>query len=440
MPSLPLPAHYRRSVLLRVQWLILVGLVFELLMIGNGAYSSHVAYILLLALIITGITLWLTLRAQYNFSAYLLLLMVLLLATGLAYRGQGIHDIALLIYPANLVLGGLLLRPREYLLMTFATLLMVLGLGLAEAYEVIQPTIKYVGINRIRYELITLLVILLLIAAMVHMLVQGVTIFFNETQQKSQTLETLYRQLQAEVEERRAAQNALQSLNQELQNSNRELESFSYSVSHDLRAPLRTIHGFAMAIKEDYQTALAQEGNQLLDRVLHAALRMDNLITDLLRFAQISRQALRDERIDCDALVNEVVTELQEQQHFHGRLIIEPLQSCRGDRGLLRQVWVNVINNAMKFSRDNSNAEIVVAAARDDQFVHFSVSDNGVGFDMKFEDKLFGVFHRLHAREQFEGTGIGLALCRRIIERHGGRISAHAEVGKGATFTFSLPL
>lgn len=448
---LQLPSAYRCKVLWRAQLLILIGVVFELLMIGIGAFNARVAVILLIALVFIAVSLWLTWRQHYNISAYLLLLMVLALASGLAFSGQGIHDIALLIYPANLVLGGLLLRSRDYWILTAATLLMVVVLGVVEALQWIQPTIKFIGVLRIRFEVLTLSVILLLIAVMVHMLVDGISMFFAETQQKSQTLEVLYQKIQAEVDERRSAQQALQSLNdeleqriqartQELQNSNRELESFSYSVSHDLRAPLRTIHGFASAIKDDYGEQLKGEGNQLLERVLGAALRMDNLISDLLRFAQISRQSLRDESVVMQSLVDEVFAELKEQHNYKGELQCQTLPECRGDRALLRQVWVNLLGNAIKFSRQQSEPFITVTVQQTEKRWLFSVRDNGVGFDMQFRDKLFGVFHRLHAREQFEGTGIGLALCRRIIERHGGQIDAHSEVGKGATFEFSLPI
>jgi light-regulated signal transduction histidine kinase (bacteriophytochrome) len=225
----------------------------------------------------------------------------------------------------------------------------------------------------------------------------------------------------------------------ELEIANRELESFSYSVSHDLRAPLRAISGFGTALRADYSEQLDEDGRNYLERMLNASNRMSLLIDDLLRFSRLSRTAVVPETVDMNALFNEVWSELHEANiGSNSEIRIDPLPPCQADRGLLKQVVFNLLNNAAKFSRNSQPSQIHVFCQQLDHQPVYGVRDNGVGFDMGYADKLFGVFQRLHRSEEFEGTGVGLALCRRVIERHGGRIWAESSPGKGAVFYFTL--
>jgi hypothetical protein len=231
----------------------------------------------------------------------------------------------------------------------------------------------------------------------------------------------------------------LEQANRELGAANKELEAFSYSVSHDLRAPLRHIDGFSNLLVENYGAQLPEDAQRLLQKVRDGARRLDQLINDLLNFSRLSRQALVKRSVSMTRLVEEVWEELEHD----GRAIdfrLGPLPDCQGDPSLLKQVWVNLISNALKFTRKRDPAIIEVEARVKEGEVIYSVRDNGAGFDMAYASKLFGVFQRLHRADQFEGTGVGLSIVQRIVQRHGGRIWAEAEPEKGARFLFTLGL
>ena len=229
-------------------------------------------------------------------------------------------------------------------------------------------------------------------------------------------------------------------IEEQLAQTNSELERFSYSVSHDLRAPLRAINGYAQAVLEDYATALDAEGQRFLGIIRDSAKRGGELIDALLSFSRLGRQPLAMEPVDLTELARGVVDELRRSAGVEGMdVIVDPLPPTRGDRTLLRQVLANVIGNAFKFTRGRPHPQIEIGARREGQAVVYFVRDNGVGFDMRYADKLFGVFQRLHRADEFEGTGVGLALTQRIVQRHGGRIWADGKVDGGATFFFTLP-
>jgi PAS domain S-box-containing protein len=227
---------------------------------------------------------------------------------------------------------------------------------------------------------------------------------------------------------------------QALAQSNQELERFSYSVSHDLRAPLRAINGFAQALVEGHAAQLDEEGKRLLTVIRDSAKLGGQLIDALLNFSRVGRQALASAPVDLTALVEGVVSELRQT---HGPVAVEvvltPLPPTSGDGALLRNVLVNLIGNAFKFSANRAHPKVEIGAQPDAPEVTYYVKDNGVGFDMQYAGKLFGVFQRLHRPDEFEGTGVGLALAQRIIERHGGRIWAEGKPNEGATFFFTLP-
>ncbi|HEX3729768.1 MAG TPA: response regulator [Opitutaceae bacterium] len=226
----------------------------------------------------------------------------------------------------------------------------------------------------------------------------------------------------------------------ELETANRELEAFSYSVSHDLRAPLRHIDGFAHLLLTGHAPALAPEAQRLLNQVIASSRRMGQLIDDLLRLSKSSRQPLSLQPLPLAPLVEEVLAELRRdagERRIEVRL--GPLPDCVGDRALLRQVFVNLLSNAFKFTRQREVAVIEVDSRTEGSEIVCRIKDNGAGFDPRYAERLFGVFQRLHRAEHFEGTGVGLSIVQRIIHRHGGRIWAEAAIDAGAVFHFTLP-
>ncbi len=225
-----------------------------------------------------------------------------------------------------------------------------------------------------------------------------------------------------------------------LEETNREMESFSYSVSHDLRAPLRAIDGYARMIMKRQEETFDAETRRQFNLIQENARTMGQLIDDILAFSRLGRQPVTSEAIDMDALVREVWGELQTiNPGRQMNLTIGPLPAGCGDRALIKQVVANLISNAVKFTGNRDPAAIEVAGEEREGEAVYSVKDNGVGFDMRYSDRLFVVFQRLHAVEEFEGTGVGLAIVQRIVLRHGGRVWAEGETDLGATFWFSLP-
>ncbi|MBV6407754.1 MAG: Adaptive-response sensory-kinase SasA [Rhodocyclaceae bacterium] len=225
----------------------------------------------------------------------------------------------------------------------------------------------------------------------------------------------------------------------ELEEAVREMESFSYSISHDLRAPLRAIAGYARIVEEDYAAAIDAEGKRLLGRIAGGAIRMGELIDDLLDFSRIGRADLKKSPVDMNLVVRDVIGELDEAGANRRQFDIGDLPQAEADRGLLRQAWMNLLSNAVKYSRQRDPARIEVGGAIEGDELHYWVRDNGAGFDMAFSDKLFKVFQRLHRDPSFEGTGVGLALVARIVQKHGGRVWAEGAPEAGATFHFTLP-
>lgn len=218
-----------------------------------------------------------------------------------------------------------------------------------------------------------------------------------------------------------------------------ELESFTYSVSHDLRAPLRSINGYAKILQEDFAQTLDEEGKRILAVITSNANRMGQLIDDLLDFSRIGRKELSLALVDMDQLVKTILAESNIEENAKLKIEIEPLGSATADPSLIRQVWINLISNALKYSAKQPVSLIKISRTTLNDFVQYHVSDNGVGFDMKYVGKLFEVFQRLHKQQDFAGTGVGLAIVKRIITRHGGSISANASPQNGATFSFTLP-
>jgi PAS domain S-box-containing protein len=225
----------------------------------------------------------------------------------------------------------------------------------------------------------------------------------------------------------------------QLQLTNKELESFSYSVSHDLRAPLRSINGYAQMIQDDHAQAFNDEAKRMFNVIRNNAKKMGMLIDDLLAFSRMGRKEITRVPVNFNKLVEPIVTELKQTASDKTNITVQKLPETQGDPALLSQVYTNLISNAIKYSAKKENPAIEIGAEeREDEFVYY-VKDNGAGFDMQYAHKLFGVFQRLHSNEEFEGTGVGLAIVQRIVVKHGGKVWAEGKVDEGATFYFSLP-
>jgi len=269
----------------------------------------------------------------------------------------------------------------------------------------------------------------------------------GDLQRRGEELARANASLKTEIAEREGAEKRIQSLNAllkqkvaDLETANQDMEAFSYSVSHDLRAPLRAIGGYARILREDHGDSFDAEGLRLLTVISDNARLMGKLIEDILAFARSGRQEIKKTDIDMTALAQNVFAELKGWESKPGvRFTVKDLPSAYGDRTLIQQVLVNLLTNALKFTGPKADAAIVLEGFREGDENVYAVRDNGVGFDMQQVDKLFNVFQRLHLQSEFEGTGVGLAIVHKIILRHGGRVWAEGRVNEGATVYFSLP-
>ncbi len=253
-------------------------------------------------------------------------------------------------------------------------------------------------------------------------------------------LNTVGEELETHMKQLKESEERLSFSNAGLESVNKELEAFTYSVSHDLRAPLRAINGYAGIIEEEYVKLFDEEGRRLFSVIQYNAKKMGNLIDNLLDFSRLGRKELQKMNVDMRELVEGALLEIRKSTSHHARIVIGELGKAQTDYGLMNHVMVNLISNAIKYSSKAPEPCVEINCTKKENELIYSVKDNGVGFDMQYSNKLFGVFQRLHSEQDFEGTGVGLAIVHRVISKHGGRVWAESEPGKGATFYFSLPL
>lgn len=243
-----------------------------------------------------------------------------------------------------------------------------------------------------------------------------------------------------DVTEQNYALEVIRERTAQYESVNKELEAFTYSVSHDLRAPLRAINGYAKILHEDYTTILDEDGMNTLNAIMKNSKRMGELIDDLLAFSRLGRKIVTVSEINMSVLVKSVTEEAMVGNNGDVEFVIKELLPAKGQQALIKQVWVNLISNAIKYSKHKPKIIIEIDSYNKDNMIVYSVKDNGAGFDMQYYDKLFGVFQRLHSQEEFEGTGIGLAIVQKIIQRHNGTAWAESKINEGASFYFSLPI
>ncbi len=247
--------------------------------------------------------------------------------------------------------------------------------------------------------------------------------------------------INVDITKRKEAEEALKNRQTELEQVNRELEAFSYTISHDLRSPLRAIDGFGKILKEEYAKDFDEEGKRILNIIQQNAVKMGTLIDDLLDFSRLNRKEIVKTDYDMRELVQEVVQEMRQANlSWNSEVVIREIANAPSDPSLLHQVWANLLSNSFKYCSRKPSSKIEIGSIVKGEEIEYFVEDNGEGFDMQYKNKLFGIFQRLHSYKEFEGTGVGLAIVHRIVHRHGGKVDAYGIVGAGARFTFSLPL
>lgn len=368
------------------------------------------------------LSLYLVRKGRFKITGYIIPSVLLLSITIIVYSGNGIHDVSMLGFPITIAISGLLIGK-------FAALYSGLGSIACVAFIVwLEVTNRLVtGYQNLTdpEDLFIIGVFLAAMAAVVYSTMNIIEKNFGEL-----------KQLNNELEERVTSRTLL------LEAINKDIESFSYSISHDLRAPLRSISGYSRILQNDFSENMDKTAWSYVEKISESASQMNTLIDEILAFSRTGRQALKPEYISAEKLeemIRAIIAELGAQEpERQVEFTVKKLNGCYADYVLLKQVFVNLLSNAYKFTRSRQPAQIEVGSMNHNSVCQYYIKDNGIGFDMAYVDKLFGVFQRLVRESDYEGTGVGLAIVHRIITRHNGRIWAEAAHDQGATFFFTI--
>ena len=367
-------------------------------------------------------SLYLVRKGKLKIPGYIVPGAFLLSVTIAVYNGNGIHDIAMLGFPMIIALSGLLIGKDAVIYSTFGSITCVAIIIWMEVNNMLET--EYQSLTDLG-DLLIISIFLLAMAAVVYSTMDIIAKNFRE-------LKTL----NDELEERVAIRTA------QLESTNKDLESFAYSISHDLRAPLRSISGYSHILQDDFSENLDETGKIYLQHIRENASQMNTLIEEILTLSRTGQQGLNPRHLssyDLQVMLREILNGLVMIEHERNfEIHLNEMPECFADPILLKQVFVNLLSNAFKFSRKNQQPVIKIGGQVKNNTCTYYVQDNGAGFDMAYADKLFGVFQRLHRQDEYEGTGVGLAIVQRIVTQHGGRIWAESAPNQGATFYFTL--
>lgn len=437
----------RTARILYVVFLIALGaglffiVTFSVVNPEPGVAIAITAVVILIALI----ALVIMQKGHVRAAAFFFALVMWLVITPSHFFFGGVSSAGAYSQISVVVIAGLLVGRRAALLFAGLAILAILALAYTEMAGLLPAPLAPLNSFTIAANHI---VTIITVTALLYVALTGLYAALDrahsnerELARSNIELAAIRHSLELNVAELEEIQTQMKKYAAELEHSNQELQDFAYVVSHDLQAPLRKIQAFGDRLTTNYATALDERGQDYVRRMQNAAVRMRELIEDLLAFSRITTQARPFTLVDLNKVVRDVLNDLETRiEELHGCVTVEPLPELEADPTHMRQLFQNLVDNALKFHQEGVPPEVVIGCApvRDGTAV-ITISDNGIGFDPQYSERIFQVFQRLHTNEAYEGTGIGLALCRRIVEKHHGRIQATSQQDQGATFTVTLP-